>query len=104
MTKSKALVFNNSVLEHLEVQELEINTDISDDELLIRNEFAGICGSDIHVYRQGRTCGLYVPGHELCGKVEKIGSNFKDVNGERIVMRPKNPDTFVDLVDVEIKE
>ncbi len=97
MIKSKALVLNGLEPGNIEVLELDVNTDISDDELLLRNEFAGICGSDIHFYVRGGNKGLYVPGHELCGVVEKAGSNFRDINnqqlevGDRVVVEDRIP-------------
>jgi len=97
MIKSRALVLNGLEPGNIEVRELDLNTDISDDELIIRNEFAGICGSDIHFYVRGGNKGLYIPGHELCGVVEKAGSKIRDVNnqqlevGDRVVVEDRIP-------------
>ena len=50
-------------------------------EALIRIVTAGICGSDIHVYHGTHPFTKYpvTQGHEVSGKVAKVGKNVKSV-------------------------
>lgn len=50
--------------------------DLLDDDLLVKVKYAGICHSDIHVSHGdwGETKHPLVPGHEIVGTVEKVGS------------------------------
>jgi L-iditol 2-dehydrogenase len=57
------------------------------DEVLIRVEACGICGSDVHGYDggSGRRIPPIVMGHEAAGVVAALGSEVKDVAvGERV--------------------
>ena len=69
---------------------IEIRTfpirDISDDEILIRVEGCGICGTDVHEFR-GDPMGLapLVLGHEGTGEVVKLGKNVSRDNGGKPV-------------------
>ena len=60
--------------EQIEVQELSI-PEIGEDEVLVKIEACGICGTDLHAYRHE---GLYPPGtiigHECSGIVHALGS------------------------------
>ena len=62
-------------------------------EILIRVEYAGICGSDMHPYRgdsQLNNLNL-IMGHELVGIVEKINSKQENLGyqvGDRVVPNP----------------
>ncbi|MFZ2529441.1 MAG: NAD(P)-dependent alcohol dehydrogenase [Rhodococcus sp. (in: high G+C Gram-positive bacteria)] len=56
-------------------------------DVLIRIEYAGICHSDIHTARNewGRTRYPLVPGHEIVGIVEAVGSDVtKHAVGDRV--------------------
>lgn len=59
-------------------------------EALIRVKFAGICGTDIHIWHDQFT--YYPPvilGHEFSGIVESIGSRVKKIRpGQRVVAEP----------------
>ncbi len=56
------------------VKEVPIPT-LKEDEVLIKVDSCGVCGTDIHIYR-GDYLGTYpvIPGHEFAGVVEKVGS------------------------------
>jgi (R,R)-butanediol dehydrogenase / meso-butanediol dehydrogenase / diacetyl reductase len=65
------------------------------DEVIVKVEVCGICGSDLHLYRTNAHRGPSVlratpqgeiPGHEYSGTVFKVGSNVKDYAvGDRVV-------------------
>ena len=59
-------------------------------QVLVRMKWAGICGSDLHVYREltkeaAQERGDRVPGHEPSGVVEQIGEGVKQIEvGDRV--------------------
>jgi L-iditol 2-dehydrogenase len=58
-----------------------------DDDLLIRVQACGICGSDVHGYdgSTGRRVPPIVMGHEAAGIIEAVGSAVKDFRpGDRV--------------------
>ena len=69
----------------------------ADDEVLVRIEANGICGSDIHFYAEGRLGNFvvtvpYIPGHEAAGTVAGMGSSVKGLSpGEKVVIEPGIP-------------
>src|SRR4051812_48156585 len=60
------------------------------DELLVRIEAAGVCGSDRHFYHGDFPCSPPVTlGHEFCGIVEEVGSSITDLPiGTRVTADP----------------
>ena len=61
-------------------------------EVLVRNRFCGICGTDLHEYESGP---IFVPqapqilGHEFGGVVEAVGSEVGDLApGDRVAIQP----------------
>ncbi|MDQ1296330.1 MAG: L-iditol 2-dehydrogenase [Bacteroidota bacterium] len=67
------------------------------DGVLVKMKSVGICGSDIHYYKDGRIGSQVVKypftlGHEGAGIVEKIGKDVKNVKpGDRIAIDPSMP-------------
>jgi len=64
------------------------------DEVLLRVERVGICGSDVHYYRDGRV-GAFVPsqpfviGHEVAGEVVEAGAAVDHLRvGDRVAVDP----------------
>ncbi|MBM3158045.1 MAG: zinc-binding dehydrogenase [Chloroflexi bacterium] len=56
------------------------------DEVLIKVQYCGICGSDLHVFKEGAAVGF---GHEYSGDVVKLGSAVKGWKiGERVAIEP----------------
>ena len=72
----------------LELKEIPI-PEISDDEVLVKIRYCGICGSDWSIFT-----GKYVPdrlplvtGHEMCGVVAEVGENAKNISvGDRVAI------------------
>ena len=65
-----------------------------DDEVLVKLEYVGICGSDLHYYESG-AIGDYVVeppfvlGHEPGGTVVEVGANVKHLKvGDRVALEP----------------
>lgn len=65
-----------------------------DDEALVKLEYVGICGSDLHYYEEGRIGNYivqppFVLGHEPGGTVVAVGKNVKNVKvGDRVALEP----------------
>ena len=74
----------------IEICELPV-PEINDDEVLVRVEGCGICGTDVHEYK-GDPFG-YIPiqlGHEGTGEIVKIGKNVKeDYSGKSLQVGDK---------------
>lgn len=63
------------------------------DEVLVRVEWAGLCGSDLHVMARGTWVRDWpaVLGHELCGIVETAGGDAGLAPGTRVVADSRVP-------------
>ncbi len=65
-----------------------------DHEVLIKMEYVGICGSDMHYYETGRIGGYiveppFVLGHEPGGTVVEVGKDVTDLKvGDRVALEP----------------
>jgi L-iditol 2-dehydrogenase len=65
-----------------------------DDEVLLKVEVVGVCGSDVHYYETGRIGSQiveypFVVGHECVATVEAVGSAVTRVKtGDRVVVDP----------------
>ncbi|SDR48535.1 zinc-binding alcohol dehydrogenase family protein [Pseudovibrio sp. Tun.PSC04-5.I4] len=61
------------------------------DEVLLKISAIGICGTDIHAYTGKQPFFSYprVLGHEICGVVQEVGTDCKDVAvGDRVAVMP----------------
>lgn len=57
--------------------------EISDDEILIRVEGCGVCGTDVHEFKgDPMKLAPLVLGHEGTGEIVRLGKNVKRDNGE----------------------
>ncbi len=67
---------------------------VKDDEVLVKLEYIGICGSDLHYYETGRIGDYivkppFVLGHEPGGVVVEVGKNVNHLNvGDRVALEP----------------
>jgi threonine dehydrogenase-like Zn-dependent dehydrogenase len=92
----KALVLEKA--KNLSLRVIDIAEETGPDDVRIRIECVGICGSDIHYYTQGRI-GSYVVeepmvlGHEASGTVIEVGANVRSLAvGDRVCMEPGIPE------------
>ena len=61
-------------------------------EVLIKVAYAGICGSDLHIFRKGMfvTSIPETMGHEFCGVVEEVGADVRGFHpGDHVVGDPR---------------
>ncbi|MDR0312579.1 MAG: NAD(P)-dependent alcohol dehydrogenase [Treponema sp.] len=65
-----------------------------DDEVLVKLEYVGVCGSDLHYFEHGRIGDFivkppFVLGHEASGVVVELGSGVKHLKkGDRVAIEP----------------
>lgn len=84
-------------IEKVEIIERDIPK-IGDDDLLIRVEYVGVCGSDLHYYEHGRIGDFivkypFVLGHEVAGTVAEVGKNVTTHKiGDRVALEPQITD------------
>ncbi len=61
-------------------------------ELLIRPAYAGLCGTDLHIFRgefHNRVRFPAILGHEFGGTIVELGKNVRDLNvGDRVAVDP----------------
>lgn len=75
----------------LEIQEDAIPRIEAEDDVLIKVKAAGICGSDVSIYRGTSPVATYprVIGHEFTGEVVETGSGVTGLNsGDHVVVNP----------------
>ena len=69
--------------------------EIKPHEVLVKSMFAGICGTDLHVFRgefKGRVAYPAIQGHEFGGIVEEVGSEVTRFKvGDRVAIDPIMP-------------
>lgn len=60
------------------------------DEVVVQVAHSGICGTDIHIYRNEYLSDFpLIPGHEFGGKIVEVGANVSDMAiGDRVVVDP----------------
>lgn len=65
---------------------------IRPDEVLVKSAFAGLCGTDLHIYRGEFTARVAYPavqGHEFGGVVEEVGRDVRGIRrGDRVAVDP----------------
>jgi L-iditol 2-dehydrogenase/threonine 3-dehydrogenase len=76
----------------IEYREVPVPGDLEENEVLLRIQKIGICGSDIHVYHGQHPATPYpvVQGHEFSAVVEAVGKNVENIlPGMRATARPQ---------------
>lgn len=65
-----------------------------EDEVLVKVEYVGVCGSDLHYYENGRIGDYivnppFVLGHEVGGTVAEVGKNVTHLKvGDKVALEP----------------
>ncbi len=81
-------------LRQVEIREEPKPSLVGDDEVLVRIERVGVCGSDVHYYSRGEIGGqrLAYPatlGHECAGTIEEVGRAVSSLEpGNRVAVDP----------------
>ncbi len=85
-----------TALEKIEFREVEVPK-IKADEVLVKMEAIGVCGSDVHYYSHGRIGDFivefpFILGHECAGTIVETGSEVKHLKaGDRVALEPGVP-------------
>ena len=83
-------------LEKIEVGEAPMPA-VGADDVLIKIQSVGVCGSDLHYYRSGSIGDFkvefpFILGHEAAGVICEVGANVKNLKpGDRVCMEPGVP-------------
>jgi L-iditol 2-dehydrogenase len=70
---------------------------VQSDEVLVKVTAVGVCGSDVHYYREGRigdfmVDGPLVLGHEVSGRIAAVGAGVDPGRiGQRVAIEPQRP-------------
>jgi D-xylulose reductase len=94
--KAKALVLEK--VRELSLRDIDLAQDVGPDDVKIKIDTVGVCGSDVHYYTHGRIGGFVVNapmvlGHEAAGVVVEIGAKVRGFKvGDRVCMEPGVPD------------
>ena len=79
METMKAVVKYGQVDGAVEVRDVPV-PEISDNDVLLRVRAAGVCGSDIEMWRHRFTYKVNTPviqGHEFCGTILEVGRQWR---------------------------
>ena len=80
-------------LNKLETREIAM-PQINENEVLVKLEYVGICGSDVHYLEQGKIGdfvveGDFILGHECSGVVAEVGPEVKSLKvGDKVALEP----------------
>ena len=80
----------------MEIREIDKPTP-GDDEVLIKMKHLGVCGADVHFYKEGALGGWVVDspsiiGHEPSGEIAGFGKNVKGFEiGDNVCVEPGEP-------------
>ncbi|MBW6534053.1 MAG: alcohol dehydrogenase catalytic domain-containing protein [Mariniphaga sp.] len=76
---------------HFEWKDVE-TPKVKPGEVLVRIQFASICGTDMHIFPgdfHPRTQVPFIPGHEMGGVVAEVGENVSDFEpGDKVAVDP----------------
>jgi L-iditol 2-dehydrogenase len=88
----KAIVLSG--IERMELRDVADRPIVRGDDVRIRVAAVGVCGSDMHYYREGRIGSQivtypFIIGHECAGVVESVGPAVRRVKpGDRVAIDP----------------
>jgi L-iditol 2-dehydrogenase len=77
----------------MEIREMEVPVP-KEKEVLVKLEYVGICGSDVHYLEHGKigdfiVNGDFILGHECAGTIVAIGSGVKSLKvGDKVALEP----------------
>ncbi|MCO1602948.1 NAD(P)-dependent alcohol dehydrogenase [Desulfosporosinus nitroreducens] len=80
-------------LNKLEIREIEVPVP-KEKQVLVKLEYVGICGSDVHYLEHGKigdfiVNGDFILGHECAGTVAAIGSGVENLKvGDKVALEP----------------
>ncbi len=83
-------------LKKIEIRDIE-KPDIKENEVLVKIEYVGICGSDVHFFEVGRIGDLiakppFILGHESAGVIAEVGDSVKNLKkGDKVAIEPGIP-------------
>ena len=92
----KALVLEK--VRELSLRDIDLDQTVGPDDVKIKIDTVGVCGSDVHYYTHGRIGGFVVNapmvlGHEAAGVVVEVGAKVASLKvGDRVCMEPGVPD------------
>lgn len=82
-----------TALRKMEFREIPV-PEVQGDQVLVRLDYVGICGSDVHYYENGRigdfvVNGNFILGHECGGEVVAVGPAVTKLKiGDRVALEP----------------
>lgn len=91
MMKNRAAYMTG--LNKMEIRDIEMPV-LRDRDVLVKLEYVGICGSDVHYLEHGKIGdfiveGDFILGHECAGTVVEIGSGVKKLKvGDKVALEP----------------
>ncbi len=91
MMKNRAAYMTG--LNKMEIRDIEMPV-LRDRDVLVKLEYVGICGSDVHYLEHGKIGdfiveGDFILGHECAGTVTEVGSGVKNLKvGDKVALEP----------------
>ncbi len=91
MMKNRAAYMTG--LNKMEIRDIEMPV-LRDRDVLVKLEYVGICGSDVHYLEHGKIGdfiveGDFILGHECAGTVVEVGSGVKNLKeGDKVALEP----------------
>jgi len=83
-------------LNNIEIRDTQVPRP-KEGQVLVKIEYVGICGSDVHFYEAGKIGDFvvkppFILGHETAGVVEKTGPGVKKLKvGDKVALEPSVP-------------
>lgn len=93
-TRQAAVMYG---IDDIRVERLPMPGPLGPDDVLVNIKSIGVCGSDIHFYKEGKIGAMAVVpphtlGHECAGLIAATGSNVKNLKvGDRVAVEPGKP-------------